>query len=219
MSNFALKPYKFMMFMFLMFLMGAGIYATPARSMANHHENTIKVEMVTDKGAIILELFAHQAPLTVQNFMQYVDSGFYDQHGSIYRVVRLDNDNGSPKIEVIQGGILDTDIENPFPAIEHEDTDATGIKHLDGTISMARGPVGSAQDAFFITIGDQPSLDKGGMRNTDGHGFAAFGRVVEGMDVVRAIQNIRDAEATDDAYVQGQILSEPVKIVEMKRWP
>lgn len=108
--------------------------------------------------------------------------------GAFYRVVTMRNQPTSPvKIEVIQGG-LDGDSTKRLPAIAHETNDKTGIKHLDGTISMARGMPGSASSEFFICINAQPELDFGGTRNPDGQGFAAFGHVVQGMDVVRRIQ-------------------------------
>ena len=105
-----------------------------------------------------------------------------------YRVVRMDNQKISPvKIEVIQGG-LDADSTQKLPTISHETNDKTGLKHLDGTLSMARSKPGSANSEFFICINNQPELDFGGKRNPDGQGFAAFGKVITGMDVVRKIQ-------------------------------
>ncbi len=95
-----------------------------------------------------------------------------------------------------------------LPRIVHETTDVTGIAHLDGTLSMARAAVGTASSEFFICIGDQPELDYGGRRNADGQGFAAFGRVVEGMEVVRTIQS---------GAVRGQMLEEPVRITAVTR--
>ncbi len=95
-----------------------------------------------------------------------------------------------------------------LPRIAHETTEATGVRHLDGTISMARAAVGTTSSEFFICIGDQPALDYGGNRNLDGQGFAAFGRVVEGMDVVRAIQS---------GEARGQMLNEPVRIIAAAR--
>lgn len=169
--------------------------------------------MQTELGNIEIALYSDQAPISSANFLRYVQANGFDG-GEFYRVVRLDNDNGTPKIEVIQGGA------NPeftdFPPIPLETTKATGIKHLDGTISMARDTPDSATSAFFICIGEQPSLDFGGQRNKDGQGFAAFGRVIKGMDIVRKIHQIRDAAKTDEDYTQGQILQHPVKILSVK---
>jgi peptidyl-prolyl cis-trans isomerase A (cyclophilin A) len=101
----------------------------------------------------------------------------------------MDNQPGNDiKIEVIQGGLGDDPRGLGLPPIAHETTEQTGIKHLDGTVSMARAGPGTASSEIFICIGDQPELDFGGQRNPDGQGFAAFGRVKSGMDVVRKIQ-------------------------------
>lgn len=143
----------------------------------------------TELGEFIVELYARAAPITVANFHRYVDEGRFDG-GTFYRTVRLDNQpNHAIKIEVIQGGLKDDDHPLSLPAIPHETTAQTGILHQDGAISMARNEPGTASSEFFICIGDQPELDFGGKRNPDGQGFAAFGRVIEGMEVVRAIHN------------------------------
>ena len=153
-------------------------------------------------------------PVTTANFLRYVDGGHYDG-GSFYRTVRYTNDNGSPKIEVIQGGIGTS--EPPFEPIAHEDTETTGIRHVDGVISMARGAVGTASSEFFICIGDQPGLDKGEARNADEQGFAAFGRVLSGMDVVRSIHALPSEAPSDSAYTAGQIIEEPAVIRSVRR--
>ena len=175
-----------------------------------------RVRMTTSLGDIELELYPDKAPVTVDNFLRLV-SGAHLEVGTFYRVVSPDNDNGSPVISVIQGGIGDAD--SPFPPIAHETTADTGLPHLDGSISMARAEVGTATTEFFICIGDQPALDFGGTRNNDGQGFAVFGRVIKGMDVVRAIHESPADAPTDDAYVQGQILEEPVVIESLRRLP
>ena len=174
----------------------------------------VRVTMVTSLGKIELELYPDKAPITVENFIRLVDGGHLDG-GTFYRVVSPENDNGSPVISVIQGGIGDA--ESPFPPIAHETTAVTGMPHLDGSISMARAEVGTATAEIFICIGDQPALDFGGTRNDDGQGFAVFGQVVSGMEVVRAIHESPADAPTDDAYVQGQILEKPVVISEIRR--
>lgn len=142
----------------------------------------------TSLGDITVELYPDKAPLTVANFLQYVDAHLYDS-SSFFRAVRLDNQPNNPvKIEVIQGGNVDS--LKQFPPIPMESTSQTGLHHLDGTISMARGTPASATCSFFICINDQPSLDFGGKRNPDGQGFAAFGKVTSGMDVVKKIQQL-----------------------------
>jgi peptidyl-prolyl cis-trans isomerase A (cyclophilin A) len=112
------------------------------------------------------------------------------------------------KIEVIQWSAAPRGDREAFPPIELERTTVTGLKHVDGTISMARGGPNSATSDVFICIGDQPSLDFGGARNADGQGFAAFGKVVGGMDIVRRIQA---------SPANGQALSPPIRIVNIVR--
>jgi peptidyl-prolyl cis-trans isomerase A (cyclophilin A) len=165
-------------------------------------------------GDIDIELYAEKAPLTVENFLRLVDGGFLDG-GSFYRVVTYENDNGSPGIEVIQGGRGNA--ENPFPPIAHETTEQTGILHTDGVISMARGEVGTASSEFFICVGDQPGLDFGNARNPDKQGFAAFGKVVRGLDVVRKIQQAPADAPSESEYTRGQMVTEPVAIIRIIR--
>ena len=167
-----------------------------------------RVEVVTSHGSIAIEIYTEAAPVTAENFLAYVDDQLFDG-GSFFRVVRPDNQpNDSIRIEVIQGGPPSGTRDRLRPAIPLERTADTGVLHVDGAISMARGGPDTARSQFFICIGDQPELDYGGHRNPDGQGFAAFGRVVEGMDVVRAIQS---------GAVDGQRLTEPVTILSIRR--
>src|SRR6185503_7469959 len=148
-------------------------------------------------------------PVTSANFLKYVDGGFYNA-GTFHRTVKMDNQPDSPvKIEVIQAGIDPDRGKEGFPAIALERTSVTGLKHTDGAISMARGQPDSATSGWFICINNQPELDFGGKRNPDGQGFAAFGRVVAGMDVVRKIQMAPNTDA--------QKLTPPIKITKMAR--
>ncbi|KRA56807.1 peptidylprolyl isomerase [Caulobacter sp. Root655] len=174
----------------------------------------VRVRMVTDLGPIVIELYPDKAPTTVANFLAYADQHLLDG-GAFYRTVSPKNDNNPATISVIQGGLNRDD--SPLPAIEHETTKATGILHTDGVISMARGAPGSAGSEFFICIGDNPALDFGGARNKDGQGFAAFGKVVEGMDVVRAIHDAPTVSKADDPYLKGQLIEKPVKIQKLSR--
>lgn len=170
-----------------------------------------RVQIETSFGSIVAELEEEKAPITVSNFLHYVDDGLYDG-GHFHRTVRPDNQsnanlkkeaigagidpdadrshmpNDRIAIEVIQGGInpeRENELDGPIPL---ERTSETGLSHTDGTLSMARLTPDSAVSDFFICINDQPELDFGGRRNPDGQGFAAFGTVVDGMDVVRRIQ-------------------------------
>jgi len=165
----------------------------------------------TGLGEIEVEIDTVHAPITAGNFLRYVDGGFYEA-GFFHRTVRPDNQPSNlVKIEVIQGGVDSVDREG-FPPIVLERTTVTGLRHLDGTISMARAGPDTATSDFFICVGDQPELDVGGRRNPDGQGFAAFGRVIRGMDVVRGIQS---------SHAEEQKLTPPIRIrnIERKRTP
>jgi len=173
-------------------------------------DKAIRVLIQTDKGDIELELDAARAPRTTANFLRYVDGKFYDG-GRFHRTVKPDNQpDNKVKIEVVQAGINPDRIKDEFPPIKLERTRDTGLKHKDGTISMARDGPDTATSDFFLCIGNQSELDFGGKRNPDGQGFAAFGRVVKGMDVVKKIQA---------APVEGQTLKPPVKILKVRRKP
>ena len=192
-----------------------GVLAAMLVTAAAADDETVRVMMSTGQGDIEIELYVDKAPITAGHFLELIDNGNLDG-GSFYRVVTYENDNGSPKIEVIQGGLAGTTDEE-FDTVDHESTEQTGILHEDGVISMARGEVGTASTEFFICIGDQPGLDHGEMRNADGQGFAAFGKVVSGMDVVRAINALQADAPSDSEYTQGQILADPVPIVTVRR--
>lgn len=180
----------------------------------NGDKSVVLVLMQTSYGEMQIELYADKAPITVANFLRYVDQNAYDG-GFFYRVVRQDNDKGNPKITVIQGGANKKFV--PFEPIGFESTKQTGINHLDGTLSMARLGPNTATTDFFICVGAQPALDFGAKRHTDGLGFAAFGRVVKGMDVARQINQVKGSNATDDPYLAGQMLAKPVIIQSVKR--
>ncbi|MDR2232946.1 MAG: peptidylprolyl isomerase [Tannerella sp.] len=150
------------------------------------------VTIRTEFGDIEVEIFIREAPVTGANFLQHVETGVFNTGACFYRVVRMDNQpDNDVKIEVIQGGLYDG--RDDFPPIAHETTEMTGIKHADGTLSMARSEPGTASTEFFICIGDQPELDFGGKRNPDRQGFSAFGKVTKGMDIVRKIQLQQDS--------------------------
>lgn len=165
------------------------------------------VVITTSLGDIKVELYPKNAPVTVANFLKYLDSGLYNG-SSFFRSVTMNNQpKDSVKIEVIQGGNVDS--LKQFPPIPLETTAQTKLLHKNGTISMARSTPNSATCSFFICINDQPSLDFGGKRNKDGQGFAAFGKVTDGMDVVRKIQQLYPE--------QGQYFKPPVIISSVRR--
>lgn len=176
-----------------------------------------RVQLDTAAGAIVIELDTARAPRSAADVLRYVEQGLYNGAG-FYRTVRRDNDRGSPVIEVIQGGLLDD--ARALPPVAHESTATTGLRHVDGTVSLARGAPGSGGGAaFFICIGDQPALDAGAARNPDRQGFAAVGRVVQGMDVVRRIHASATNPERGEPYVRGQMLREPVRIQQARRLP
>jgi peptidyl-prolyl cis-trans isomerase A (cyclophilin A) len=148
----------------------------------------VRVRIETPLGLIEAEIDSAKAPRTAANFLANVDRGVYTR-SRFHRTVRADNQpNDSVRIAVIQASIDTATGARDNAPIALERTSGTGLRHVDGTLSMARSGPDTATSSFFICIGDQPSLDFGGRRNPDGQGFAAFGRVTSGMDVVRRIQ-------------------------------
>jgi peptidyl-prolyl cis-trans isomerase A (cyclophilin A) len=147
------------------------------------------VQIRTAAGDIELELYPEQAPETVKAFLSCIDSGFY-RNTNFYRVLNDDNQPSlAEKSQLIQGGLWRTHQlkASSLPGIPHENTRQTHILHKDGVISMARMAPGTATTEFFICVGDQPGFDFGGENNPDGQGYAAFGKVVKGLDIVRNI--------------------------------
>ena len=169
----------------------------------------VRVQFETEAGSFVVEVDAARAPVTAANFLKYVDAGLYDG-GRFHRTVRPDTETRPDvPIQVIQAAMSRDRRADRMPAIPLERTIKTTLKHLDGTISMARAAdADSARDEFFICIGDQPLLDEGAKRSADGQGFAAFGRVVSGMDVVKKIHQ---------SPAQGQTLTPAVAIVSARR--
>jgi peptidyl-prolyl cis-trans isomerase A (cyclophilin A) len=183
------------------------VFLLEVAAFAQERVSPMLVRIETQAGNIVAELYPNKAPITVANFLRYVDSGSFNG-GCFMRTVRPDNEMNLVKIQVIQAVVHPWKENNSFPPIDLERTSMTGIRHADGTISMARSEPNSATSSFFICIGDQPELDFGGRRNPDGQGFAAFGRVREGFDVARRIQN---------SPSEGQAIVPPVIIVRIIR--
>lgn len=171
---------------------------------------TVRVSLETSEGAIVLELEAERAPITTANFLRYVEGKRLDGI-AIYRATKVAENFG-----LIQGGVRG-DPKRVLPSIAHEPTSVTGLSHVDGTISMARAAPGSANGDFFITIGDMPSLDADPSQPGDNLGFAAFGHVAEGMDVVRRILDSPTSPTAGEGAMKGQILAVPVRILAARR--
>jgi peptidyl-prolyl cis-trans isomerase A (cyclophilin A) len=190
-------------------LLGLGLTLASANvAIAGQGEGTALVRLTTAVGEIDLEVDLARAPATAANFLRCVEAGLYDG-GRFHRTVRPDTEaRKDVPIQVIQAGIAPGKENREVPPIALERTSVTGLRHVDGTVSMARSAPDSATSDFFICIGDQPSLDFGGARNSDGQGFAAFGRVARGGDVARRIQA---------APANGQALSPPVAILSARR--
>ena len=193
---------KYLIYLFLLLSLIACKESTNA---GNPH-----VVIETKYGEIELELYADKAPATVAAFLSYVDSAFYE-NTSFYRVLNVSNQpSNAPKTEILQGGLWRTKNEKArsITGIPHESTGKTGVKHKDGVISVARLAPGTAGSEFFICIDDQPGLDEGGENVEDKLGYAAFGKVIKGMNIVRKIYMQND---------RNQYLDPPVAIYNIKR--
>lgn len=192
----------------LIFCISAILFTTACTTHKKYANPHIKI--VTKVGDIELELYPKQASQTVAAFLSYIDSGLYNS-SSFYRVLNDDNQPmDASKTELIQGGIWQTNPDKlaSLKGIPHENTAHTGIKHLNGTISLARDAPGTANSEFFICIGNQPGYDSGGINSPDKLGYAAFGRVVKGMDVVLQIYNMNES---------NQSFTPPVPVYKIKR--
>ena len=185
---------------FLSLLFAGAVHAAPAP--------LPKVAIVTSEGTIIVTLEPKRAPITTANFLRYVDAKRFDGT-TFYRAARS---KSVPGKGLIQGGI-DHDIPKTFLPIKHEPTSRTGLRHTDGTLSMARNEVGSAMGDFFITLGPAPDLDARGSYA----GYAAFGHVVAGMAVAKKILAKPTYPGGYDYLTIGQSIRQPVKIITARR--
>ena len=170
-----------------------------------------RVQLLTDQGKILVELADEKAPITVANFLRYVDARRMD--GAVF--YRASRAPGAPTVGLIEGGVKDA--SKLFPPIAHESTLTTGLRHVDGTLSMARFAPGTAVSDFTICCGAAPYLDAHPDASGDNLGYAAFGQVIEGMDVVRAILAMPTAGVAQNPVMQGQILDPPVSILSAVR--
>jgi peptidyl-prolyl cis-trans isomerase A (cyclophilin A) len=173
-----------------------------------------QVVFETELGNITMEIDVVRAPITGENFLKYVDGKFYDG-GVINRAVRPDNTTRKDvEIQVIQFQVDPARTREQFPPIRMESTKETGLSHVNGALSMARSGPDTARGSFSIPIGDQPEMNFGGKRNADGQGFAVFGRVIDGMDVVKKIQ--ASHTGTTGAY-RTETLDPPIKVLRAYR--
>ena len=164
--------------------------------------------MTTEIGTITIELLPNQAPITVKKFLRYIDKDRYSD-STFYRVVNMKNQNSnSVKIELIQGGLGFNQHPDVLPPISHETTNKTDLKHLNGTISMARNKPDTASSEIFICINDQPQLSYNGSRNPEGSGFAVLGMDKSGVDIIKKIQK---------SHSYGQLSNKPIRVKSIKK--
>lgn len=169
-----------------------------------------RVVMETSAGRIVIEVNDRQAPITGGNFLKYVDEHRFDGT-SFYRAVRA-----APDLGLVQGG-TNNDPAKVLPPIVHEPTTVTGLSHVDGAVSMARYDPGTATGDFFVSVGSTPSYDAGRPFSIDAYGFAVFGKVVEGMDVVRGILVAPTSPTEGEGFMRGQMLEPRITIVTARR--
>ncbi len=170
----------------------------------------VKVRLQTGEGPIVLALEKQRAPITTANFLRYVDQKKLDGV-SFYRSVKV-----TPTIGFIQGGTRN-DPKRTLPPIKHEPSSTTGVHNVDGTIAMARSAPGTASGDFFILVGDEPTMDADPKAPGDNQGFAAFGHVVEGMDVVRHIMDAATSATAGAGVMKGSMIADPIRIIAAKR--
>lgn len=192
-------------------LIGLPALAQEAAPPAPKPNPQVKIE--TSAGDIVVELALDKAPITARNFLRYVDRGLFNG-ATFYRSSQPEgytaDDYGS-----IQGG-LQNDPKKVLPPIAHESTLKTGLHHGDGTISMGRHAPGTAQSDWFICVGDMSYLDAD-PKDPKNPGFAAFGHVVSGMDVVKKILVMPRDPKKGEGVMKGEMLAKPVRIIRMTR--
>ena len=186
--------------------------AAPGMAAKPAAPTTVKVDMVTSDGTIVIALETKKAPITSANFLRYVDRKYFDNI-TFYRAARA---KGAPRIGFIQGGI-NGDATRWMPPIPHEPTTKTGLHHGDGTISMARTEPGTAAGEFILIVGDASYLDAHPKAKGDNAGFAAFGHVVKGMDVVKKILASPTWPKAGSGAFKGQMIKQPVRIISVRR--
>jgi len=193
-------------------LLGAGLSLIAIPAFAQTDADLVRVTLKTPKGVISADLNVGKAPITARNFLHYVDTRRYDG-AKFYRASHVPT---QPERGLIEGG-LKNDPAKVFRPIPHESTLKTGLSHKDGTLSMASLAPGKAQAEFFICIGDQPGYDADPAGGADNQVFAAFGQVVDGMDVVRAIFEAPTSATAGRGVMRGEMLSPPIPILSARR--
>jgi peptidyl-prolyl cis-trans isomerase A (cyclophilin A) len=191
------------LFLAMLFGLAMPAFAQPSQG--------VRVQLHTSEGDIVIALDMARAPITAGNFLRYVEGGRLDG-SEFYRAMHTASDAG-----LVQGGVRDP--RKLFPPIAHEATSQTGLSHVDGAVSVPRLAPGTAQGDFTIMVGNQPYLDAGPGSGGDGLGYAVFGRVVEGMDVVRKILAAPTSPTEGEGVMRGQMLQPRVRILTARRQP
>lgn len=192
--------------------LAAAAAAAASPTLAQAPASPVRVKLETAQGAIILELYPDKAPITAGNFLRYVDGKRFDA-ATFYRASKVPN---APEFGLIQGGVQN-DPAKVLKPIAHEPTTKTGLSHTDGVISMGRTNPGTATSDFFIVLGDMTYMDADPKQPGDNLGFAAFGKVVEGMDVARKILAEPTSQTAGVGVMKGEMLAKPVKIISARR--
>lgn len=193
----------------LLAALSAGL-AAPALAQDTRAAPLPRVQMETSAGRIVIEVETVKAPITAANFLRYVDEHRFDGM-TFYRAMKA-----APGMGLVQGG-TNNDPERTLPPIAHEPTTLTGLSHVDGAVSMARYAPGTATGDFFVSVGPTPSYDAGRPFSVDADGFAVFGRVVQGMEVVRAILDAPTSPTEGEGFMRGQMLEPRIVIVQAWR--
>jgi len=193
-------------------MLAAALALAAAPVLAQPAAAPVRVALDTPEGRIVIELAVDKAPITTANFLRYVDQKRYDG-ASFYRASKVP---GSADHGMVQGG-LNSDPAKKLKPIAHESTAHTGLSHIDGAISLARRAQGTATSEFFICVGDQTYLDADPKAEGDNAGFAVFGHVVEGMDVVRKILAMPTSETGGSPEMKGEMLLKPLPILKARR--
>jgi peptidyl-prolyl cis-trans isomerase A (cyclophilin A) len=192
--------------------LAAAAAAAASPALAQAPAAPVRVKLETADGPILLELYLDKAPITAGNFLRYVDGKRFDG-ATFYRASKVPN---APEFGLIQGGVQN-DPAKVLKPIAHEPTTKTGLSHTDGVISMGRTNPGTATSDFFIVLGDMTYMDADPKQPGDNLGFAAFGKVVEGMDTARKILAEPTSQTAGVGVMKGEMLAKPVKIISARR--
>lgn len=192
------------------FALSALVAQSALSQTASQSPGLVRVALETGAGRIVVAVDAARAPVTAGNFLKYVDAGRLNGE-SFYRAMPYGEGEG-----LIQGGVT-TDVKKLYPPIKHEPTSQTGLKHVAGTLLAARGAPGTARADFFILTTDIPGFDADPAQAGENAGYAAFGQVLEGMDVVRKIFASPTSPTKGEGAMKGQMLEPAVKIARAER--